>query len=82
MKMVNEEGFSHNLKIAAEDPKSKEALEIKKKIIPLLKILGAKVNWSPFERKATLSRHYGLYYAFGLPFLFGTISPGMRNSPR
>ena len=81
MRMVNEEDFADNLKIAMQKPKSEEALAIKKKIIPLVKILGANVKWSPFERKATLSRHYGLYHAFGLPFLFGTVSPGMRNSP-
>ena len=33
------------------------------------------------ERKSTLSRHYGLYHAFGLPFLFGTISRGVRDLP-
>ena len=81
MELVNEDGFKNKLQHAVENPNSKEAVDIKKKVLPLVKILGSKVKWSPFERKSTLGRHYALYHAFGLPFLFGTISPGMRNSP-
>ena len=81
MEIVNKGEFSSMLKKAVENPNSEEASTIKRKILPVIKILGAKVKWSPFERKSTLSRHYALYHAFGLPFLFGTISPAMRNSP-
>ena len=81
MKMVNEDDFQVDLKLAIDEPESKQATMLKKKVLPLLKILGSKIKWSPFERKSTLGRHYALYHAFGLPFIFGTISPGMRNSP-
>ena len=81
MNMVNEPQFANQMKIAVDDPKSLEASNVKKHILPLLKTVGSKVKWSPIERKATLSRHYALYHALGMPFLFGTISPEMRNSP-
>ena len=81
MEIVNQEGFVNDLQTAILDPNSEEARRIKKNILPLVKILGSKVKWSPMERKSTLSRHYGLYHAFGLPFIFGTISPGMRDLP-
>ena len=81
MEIVNKGEFTSMLKKAVENPSSEEASTIKRKILPVIKILGAKVKWSPFERKSTLGRQYALFHAFGLPFLFGTISPGMRNSP-
>ena len=81
MKQVNEEGFLDDLKIASKDANSEEAKRIRKTILPLVKLFGSKIKWSPMERKSSLSKHYALYHAFGLPFLFGTISPGMRNSP-
>ena len=80
MEQINEEGFLEELKIASKNPKSEEAKRIRKTILPLLKLFGAKIRWSPIERKSTLSRIYALYHAFGLPFIFGTISPGMRDS--
>ena len=81
MKQINEEGFLEDLKVASKNSNSEEAKRIRKNILPLVKLFGAKVKWSPIERKSTLSKHYALYHAFGLPFIFGTISPGMRDSP-
>ena len=81
LEIVNRPNFTKLLSEAVENPNSEAGREVKKKILPQLKIFGANVKWSPFERKSTLGRHYALYHAFGMPFLFGTISPGMRNSP-
>ena len=81
MDMVNREDFREMLNHAVSNPNSDQAKNIKRNVLPLLKIIGSKVKWSPFERKSTLGRHYALYHAYGLPLLFGTISPGMRNSP-
>ena len=81
MEIVNREDFRDMLSHAISNPDSEHAKNIKRKVLPLLKVIGSKVKWSPFERKCTLGRHYALYHAYGLPLLFGTISPGMRNSP-
>ena len=69
MDMVNSEDFRANLSHAINNPNSKHVQNIKRKILPLLKIIGSKVKWSPFERKSTLGRHYAHYHTYGLPLL-------------
>ena len=49
MELINEPDFRDNLQSAVEAPNSEEALNIKKKFLPLIKILGSKIKWSPFE---------------------------------
>ena len=78
--MVNSEGFDEKLRVATEDRSSNEASELKKSLLPLVQITGHNLRWSAIERKSTLGRLYAMYHFFSLPFIFGTISPSMRDS--
>ena len=53
---------------------------MKKSLLPLVQITGHNLRWSAIERKSTLGRLYAMYHSFSLPFIFGTISPSMRDS--
>ena len=44
MNMVNEPQFADQMKIAVDDPRSLEASNARKHILPLLKIVGSKVK--------------------------------------
>ena len=65
--------------MAVNDPLEQEARDISKTIFPFLKIVGAKVRWSCFERSNALTHLYAMNQFFGLSFLFVTISPSMRT---
>ena len=80
IELVNSEGFDEKLRIATENSASDEASELNKTLLPLVQIVGHKVKWSAIERKGTLGRLYAMYHFFSLPFIFGTISPSMRDS--
>ena len=80
IRLVNEEGFDDKLRMAVENSASDEAAELKKTLIPLVQIVGHNVKWSAIERKGTLGRLYAMFHFFSLPFIFGTISPSMRDS--
>ena len=62
------------------DIASPQAVELKKSLLPLVQIVGHNLKWSSIERKGTLGRLYAMYHFFSLPFIFGTISPSMRDS--
>ena len=80
IELVNSEGFDEKLRVATEDRSSTEASELKKSLLPLVQIAGHNLRWSAIERKSTLGRLYAMYHFFSLPFIFGTISPSMRDS--
>ena len=80
IELVNSEGFLDRLRIATENRASNEATELKKTLLPLVQIVGHRLRWSAIERKGTLGRLYAMYHFFSLPFIFGTISPSMRDS--
>ena len=80
IRLVNDEGFDEKLRVATENRASIEAAELKKSLIPLVQITGHNVKWSGIERKGTLGRLYAMFHFFSLPFIFGTISPSMRDS--
>ena len=80
IRLVNDEGFDEKLRVATENRASAEAAELKKTLIPLVQITGHNVKWSAIERKGTLGRLYAMFHFFSLPFIFGTISPSMRDS--
>ena len=80
IELVNSEGFDEKLRVATEDRSSNEASELKKSLLPLVQIAGHNLRWSAIERKSTLGRLYAMYHFFSLPFIFGTISPSMRDS--
>ena len=81
IKLVNDADFEDRLKDAVDNPMGDEARRITKKILPFLKIVGAGVAWSSFERSNVLTHLYAMNQFFGIPFLFITLSPGMRDSP-
>ena len=80
IEFVNSEGFDEKLRIVTEDRASNEASELKKRLLPLVQIVGHRLTWSAIVRKGTLGRLYTMYHFFSLPFIFGTISPSMRDS--
>ena len=80
IEVVNSDGFEEKLRVATEDRSSNEASELKKSLLPLVQITGHNLRWSAIERKSTLGRLYAMYHFFSLPFIFGTISPSMRDS--
>ena len=80
IEMVNSDGFDEKLRLATADRSSNEASELKKSLLPLVQITGHNLRWSAIERKSTLGKLYAMYHSFSLPFIFGTISPSMRDS--
>ena len=80
IEMVNSDGFDEKLRLATADRSSNEASELKKSLLPLVQITGHNLRWSAMERKSTLGKLYAMYHSFSLPFIFGTISPSMRDS--
>ena len=80
IRLVNDEGFDEKLRVATENRASVEAAELKRTLIPLVQITGHHVKWSAIERKGTLGRLYAMFHFVSLPFIFGTISPSMRDS--
>ena len=76
---ITEGGFLDDLKIASKTPAQKQNKF--KNHTSLVELFCSKIKWSPSERRYTLYKHYGLYHAFGLPFIVDVISPGMRDSP-
>ena len=78
--MCNEPGFRDKVANAVENPKSKEARELKKIISPLVKIVGSQVDWTPLERSGTLGKLYAMFQFFNPACFFITLSPAMMNS--
>ena len=79
--LVNNEQFQNDLSYAVENKQSPTAKRLMNCLLPMVKIVGTTIPWSPLQRQSALPRLYGMCHFFSLPFIFFTISPSTRNSP-
>ena len=80
VELCNQDDFLSKLKRANNKPNSKESINLKKKIQPLIKIIGQKVPWSIEERGDSLGKLYAMMHFFNVASHFITISPCMRHN--
>ncbi len=78
--LVNHDEFESKLQNAISEPQSSSAKQFKKKIEPLVSLIGRTTPYSVFERKDILAQIYSLTHSFGLPTHFLTISTNQRDN--
>jgi hypothetical protein len=68
-------------KRAIANPDGKDAIELRKVMLPLVRTTSRKVNWSPGKRASQLPLLYGMCQRRGLPSDFLTISQASWQHP-
>ncbi len=73
--LCNDDNFKTNLKYATKHPTSKQAINIKKIVQPLIKLIDRKIKWSKKKRGDILGKCYAMMHFFNIATHFITISP-------
>ena len=74
-KYVMNTQFIKKAKAASKNPHGKEAAEIQRVVFPFLKLTGAMVPFSEYEKQAFYHEVWSMAHRFGEPAYFVTLSP-------